>query len=361
MVPELEGLSAGSGGLLGVREAGRSLEGRSIKLVTFGRGPSPVLLWSQMHGDEPTATLALMDIFAFLSKNAGEGWVDRMLADVTVHVIPMLNPDGAERFRRYTAAEIDMNRDARTLATPEARILREAQRSLRPLFGFNLHDQGLSSVGSTPRPTAVSLLAPAVDEARTLPLVRVKAMRLAALTARILRQFARGHIATYDDAYEPRAFGDGMQSWGTSTLLIESGQWPGDPEKRFIRRLNFVAILALLKSIGDGTYQDVELDEYSSLLPNGKRMMDIIVRDAGLVFDSTRTARVDLGFMIQPANGKTTEIPAASSSYALKEIGDLRDYGALFSIDASSRAVSASSVAVDRTFTLDQLKDLLQL
>jgi hypothetical protein len=361
MAAELADLVAASGGLLALREAGRSLEGRSINLVTFGRGPSTVLLWSQMHGDEPTATLALMDIFAFLSKSAGEPWVQRMLADVTVHVLPMLNPDGAERFRRYTSAEIDMNRDARALATPEARLLREAQRTLRPSFGFNLHDQGLSSVGSSPRVTAVSLLAPAVDEARTLPMVRVKAMRLAALTARILGQFARGHVATYDDAYEPRAFGDGMQSWGTSTLLIESGQWPGDPEKRFIRKLNYVAILTGLKAIGDGTYQDVDLDEYTSLQPNGKRMMDIIVRGAALALDSGSTATVDLGFMAQPGNLMTTEIPTAVSPYALREIGDLRDYGALVTIDASARSLSARSVAVDKTFTLNQLKDLLQL
>jgi hypothetical protein len=361
MTAELVAQAGAGGGLLTLREAGRSLEGRPITMVTFGRGPVCVLLWSQMHGDEPTATLALMDMFAFLVRSGGEPWVRQLLADTTVHVIPMLNPDGAERFRRYTAADIDMNRDARALATPEGRLLREAQRSLRPAFGFNLHDQGLSSVGGSARVTALSLLAPAVDEARTLPLVRVKAMRLAALTARVIAQFAPGHIATYDDAHEPRAFGDLMQSWGTSTILIESGQWPGDPEKRFIRKLNFVAILTALRAIGDGTYQDVDLDEYRSLVPNGKRMMDIIVRGVGLALDGERTLAVDLGFLAQPRDLKTTELPSPFSLYALREIGDLRDYGALVTIDASARTIRASAVGVDRTFRLDELRDLLQL
>jgi len=38
---------------------GESLEGRPINMVTVGTGPFRVLLWSQMHGDEPTATAAL--------------------------------------------------------------------------------------------------------------------------------------------------------------------------------------------------------------------------------------------------------------------------------------------------------------
>ncbi len=361
VAPALADLAAAHGSLFSVREAGRSLEGRSISIVSFGRGPASVLLWSQMHGDEPTATMALLDIFAFLSRNSGEPWVQQLLAETTVYAIPLLNPDGAERFRRYTAADIDMNRDARALVTPEARLLREAQRTLRPAFGYNLHDQGLASVGTAPRPTAVSLLAPAVDEERTLPVGRVKAMRLAALTARILNQFVPGHLATYDDAYEPRAFGDGMQSWGTSTLLIESGQWPDDPDKEFIRKLNFVAILTGLKSIGDASYQDVDLDEYKSLAPNGKRMLDIVVRGVELDLPDGAAARVDIGLLAQPHDAMTTELSAPTALYAVKEIGDLRDYGALRSIDASARRVSASAVAVDRLFRLDELKDLLQL
>jgi hypothetical protein len=34
--------------------AGRSIEGRDIYQITIGSGSTKVLLWSQMHGDEPT-------------------------------------------------------------------------------------------------------------------------------------------------------------------------------------------------------------------------------------------------------------------------------------------------------------------
>ena len=47
--------------------AGKSLEGRSIYLVKIGNGATKVMAWSQMHGDEPTATMALLDLFNFFT------------------------------------------------------------------------------------------------------------------------------------------------------------------------------------------------------------------------------------------------------------------------------------------------------
>ena len=40
---------------------GKSLEGREIFHLSLGSGKTKVLLWSQMHGDESTATMALFD------------------------------------------------------------------------------------------------------------------------------------------------------------------------------------------------------------------------------------------------------------------------------------------------------------
>jgi hypothetical protein len=362
IVPELRARAARFPELFSLTALGTSQEGREIIRFSFGKGPVVVLLWSQMHGDEPTATLALMDIFSFLGAQAGNPWVAELRDHVTVHAIPMVNPDGAERFRRFTASGIDMNRDARSLSTPEARILREAQRALKPDFGFNLHDQGLSSVGTSSRIAAISLLAPAVDDARTMPHVRVRAARLAALIARQLREFVPGSVATYEDAYEPRAFGDGMQSWGTSTVLVESGQWPGDPEKKLIRKLNFVVILSALRAISDGSYQDGDLDDYHALEKNGKRAYDVIIRGV----DVTRgnggwSGRTDIGLSGVPSNGTTTEFSSEGSLFAVKEIGDLTDFGALWNFDASSRSVAADVFELERIHTLDQIRTYLQL
>ena len=361
IVAEIRDLAEKSNGTVTDRELGRSLEGRSIRLATFGRGEKKILLWSQMHGDEFTATLAIMDLFNYLAESHGdETWAAEMLEQTTVHVIPMLNPDGAERVQRQTAVMVDMNRDAREFRTPEARILREAQRQLAPAYGFNLHDQGLASVGTTKKVAALALLAPALDEKRSTPPVRLRAMRIGALIARTLSQFIGGHIATYDDGFEPRAFGDGMQSWGTSTLLIESGHWPGDPEKLFIRKLNYVALLTALRAIGNGSFQDTEMDWYRQLLPNGKMVYDLIIRGVELHDGAgTWSSRADIGMMYEPAHHKRgITVPPTVS---VKEVGDLSFHSGLEEINAAGRRLKASVLGIDTVVPLTALTDALQI
>jgi hypothetical protein len=336
-----------SNGLLRKNEIGRSLESRTIDLITCGHGRKCILLWSQMHGDESTATLALMDILSLLVHHSkAEKWIDLLLRECTLHFLPMLNPDGAEGRQRRTAANIDMNRDAHSLSTPEAQLLRTMQRRLKPAFGFNLHDQELSSVGNSKKVTAIALLAPGVDVNKSVNRVRERAMRVGAVVARSLNQLVEGHVATYDDAYEPRAFGDNMQRWGTSTLLIESGHWPNDNKKDFIRKLNYVGILSALRAIGDGSYLKMPLDFYSQLEPNGKRVYDFIIRNVLMRHPRGWSHNVDIGLTRQ-ANTSWY-----SRRVTVKEIGDLRTHAALERIEGGGRQLASNAIAIDQVLSL---------
>src|SRR5690606_30804016 len=49
-----------------VEALGQSIKGRDIYQLAYGEGTIKVLLWSQMHGNESTATMALFDLFNFL-------------------------------------------------------------------------------------------------------------------------------------------------------------------------------------------------------------------------------------------------------------------------------------------------------
>ena len=335
-------------GLFRISSLGHSIEKREILLVTCGTGTSSVLLWSQMHGDESTATLALMDIFSFLHREAEKrDWIGEILSKLTLLFIPMLNPDGAARVQRRTATGIDLNRDALALVTPEGRILRETQKKYSPQFGFNLHDQELSSVGQSTNVTAIALLAPALDHARTIPPVRARAIKVADGIANTLAEFAKGHIATYDDTFEPRAFGDNMQKWGTSTVLIESGHWSADQEKQRIRELNVIAILSSLYGIASGEYEMRTGDVYRTLLPNGKRIYDIIVRNAVGVLGNGWNGTVDFGL-----NYETNK---HDDKLILKDIGDLSTFGALKTIDGRSHRIRLDDLLVDTQVQLEQL------
>ena len=204
---------------LRVERIGGSAEGRPLRLVSFGSGPVPVLLWSQMHGDESTATMALADIFAFVAREPEHPTVRAIMASLTVHAIPMLNPDGAERFQRRNAQGVDVNRDARVLQTPEGRALKQVRDRVKPAFAFNLHDQNVRTrLGDTDRPVAIALLAPAFDASRAVNEVRADAMRVAAVVRQAVRPLVGDHVARYDDTFNPRAFGDLMTHWGRRTV-----------------------------------------------------------------------------------------------------------------------------------------------
>jgi hypothetical protein len=118
--------------------------------VWFGTGPMHVLLWSQMHGDEPTATSALLDILHIVAGHQADPPVQRLLERLTIHFVPMLNPDGAQRFQRRNAQGLDVNRDALLLQAPEGLALKALRDRLQPALGFNLHNQSwLTSAGKT--------------------------------------------------------------------------------------------------------------------------------------------------------------------------------------------------------------------
>src|SRR5687767_81877 len=59
LVRRLEQAVSAAPDLFTMETLGESVEGRSIHHIRAGTGSTPVLLWSQMHGDEPTATSAL--------------------------------------------------------------------------------------------------------------------------------------------------------------------------------------------------------------------------------------------------------------------------------------------------------------
>jgi hypothetical protein len=245
-------------------EIGRSVQGRTLSAVEFGRGPVRVLLWSQMHGDEPTATLALVDLLRFIVANPGDPIVRRLHEQLTIVAVPMLNPDGAERNRRENAMGIDLNRDARRQATPEARALAQVHARVSPHFGFNLHDQSLR-IGDDGRPVAIALLAPPHEPKPAELATWTRAKQVAAVMRIAADSLVDGRVSRYEEPYNAQAFGEAMQSWGTSTILLETGAWGDDADGQYLRRVNFSLLLTALDAIATRSYQQVQLEWYESL------------------------------------------------------------------------------------------------
>lgn len=259
-----------------VSKVGESIGGKSLSLVSIGTGETNVFLWSQMHGDEPTATQAIFDILNFLDSPDFTNEKSDILSNLTVHFLPMLNPDGAELFQRRNLLGIDINRDALRLQSPEGQTLKRVRDSLDADFGFNLHDQSTYyNAERTEKPATISYLAPAYNYEKEINEVRGNAMKIIVFMNNILQRYAPGQVGRYNDDFEPRAFGDNIQKWGTSTILIESGGYPNDTEKQEIRKLNYVSILSAIYTIAKQNFNEIDISEYEKIPENNRMLFDL--------------------------------------------------------------------------------------
>jgi hypothetical protein len=268
--------------LFEVTTLGHSMEGRAIRMISLGNGDTDVLLWSQMHGDESTATMAIMDLFNFFNSAAYAEEKDNLLKGVKLHFIPMLNPDGAERFQRRNLLGVDINRDALRLQSPESKILKYARDSLDADWGFNLHDQNrYYAAGQNPYTASISFLAPAYNYEKDVNQTRGDAMRLIGFINQVIQNYLPGKVGRYSDSFEPRAFGDNIQKWGSRTILVESGGLEGDREKQKLRKLHFIVLLKAIQKIADGGYKSFDISAYDEIPFNDSYMFhELIVRDA---------------------------------------------------------------------------------
>ena len=310
-----------------VEEIGRSVEDRPLRHVRWGTGRTSVLLWSQMHGDESTASMALADLFRFLGEHPDDPRVQTLRANTTLHFFPIVNPDGAARFQRRNVQGIDLNRDARRLATPEARTLKALFDQVEPTYGFNLHDQRVGyRAGDSDRGTAIALLSPPYNHAADVNDVRTRAIEVAGVIRTALEPYLAGHIARWDETFDPRAFGDLTTQWGASTVLIEAGGIEGDVQKQRLRKLYFLGLVAALDSIATGSHAGVPHALYRELPENGDVWPDLLVRGGTLSLPGQPPTRADV--LVNFRN------PLTETDGAVADVGDLGTRKARRSIDA---------------------------
>jgi hypothetical protein len=332
-------------GLFEIEQIGQSVEGRSINHVWFGSGPMHVLLWSQMHGDEATATTALLDILHILANHRLDPPVQRLLQQLTIHFVPMVNPDGAERWQRRNAQGIDINRDALLLQSPEGRALKALRDRLQPALGFNLHNENWRTSAGKTKPASISLLAVAFDEAGTETPARLLAKRTCAVIRLSAETLVPGQVARYDEDFEERAFGDNITKGGTPVVLIETGPYVGDNADQELVKLNVVAILTALDALASGAVNDADAGLYTALPVNKSNLYTVIIRNASIVpgtgvapftgdiaLDSTRAVR-------EPdAGGERREVQA----FRVADLGDMRVFATLEPVDATGLFAVAS-------------------
>ncbi|MGI9526215.1 MAG: M14 family zinc carboxypeptidase [Weeksellaceae bacterium] len=316
---------------------GTSFEGRPIHLLNCGKGIKQILLWSQMHGNESTATRAMLDVWNFL--HSDHPLASYITSQVSIDYIPQLNPDGAYLYTRRNAIGIDLNRDFIAEQSTELPILKNQVQEKDYQFLFNMHDQrSIFHPKNQQSPATLSFLSPSVDELREINDTRKRAMQLIiSMVHGIIDDLPNG-IAKFTDEFYPKATGDNFQKLGFPTILIECGHYARDYNREKTREYTFNAIICALKGIADDSWKTNEIDDYFNLLENDNKALDIIFRNVKVKNDKHESI-VDLGALYK-------EVLVGNKIMWLAhicEIGDLNDRFGYEEFDAEGKIFSSES------------------
>ncbi|EDL64537.1 hypothetical protein BSG1_08361 [Bacillus sp. SG-1] len=134
----LKQIEKNSQGLVKVDVVGQSNNGLDIHQARVGTGDRVILIESEIHGNEKTGTEALVKVLQYLgSSNSPEA--KKIRDEVTLVVLPMMNPDASELNRRAN----DMTWDEVTAKYP---VLANAQPS------WNYYTNTIQDVDYSERP-----------------------------------------------------------------------------------------------------------------------------------------------------------------------------------------------------------------
>ncbi|MFD2697091.1 M14 family zinc carboxypeptidase [Mesonia sediminis] len=262
---------------------GHSEKNEKIFKVAFGNGPTKILMWSQMHGNESTTTKAVFDLIEKIRKEATTIFFENLC----IHIIPVLNPDGLKAYTRVNANQVDLNRDAQQLSQVESQILKDTYTSISPNFCFNLHDQRtIFGTEGFNKPATLSFLAPAFNEAREVNSQRLKAMQIIAGIYKELSEDLPGGIGRYDDTFNLDCIGDTLMYKGIPTVLFEAGHFPNDYARELTRGFVFSALWKGLSLINDNSFKNFTEKNYFAIPKNEKQFFDLVIENLELQSES---------------------------------------------------------------------------
>ena len=268
-----------------ITEIGKSVQQRSIYQVQIGTGKTKILMWSQMHGNEPTTTKGLFDFFNFLSKDSE--LAQQIKNKYTLLCIPMLNPDGALAYTRENANSVDLNRDAYLASQPEMKLLRILYEEFKPDYCYNLHDQRtIFGTEGFNLPATMSFLAPAFNKDRDYNEVRMKAIVIINKMNRALQEYIPYQIGRFDDSYNVNCTGDYFTTQNTPTILFEAGHFQMDYDRDESRKYVFISLLSSLLDNYENVIVDNELDNYLRIPQNNKSFFDFIYKNVKIIDNS---------------------------------------------------------------------------
>ena len=323
-----------------ITEIGKSVQQRPIHQVKIGTGKTKILMWSQMHGNEPTTTKGLFDFFNFLSKDSE--LAQQIKNKYTLLCIPMLNPDGAFAYTRENANSVDLNRDAYLASQPEMKLLRILYEEFKPDYCYNLHDQRtIFGTEGFNLPATMSFLAPAFNKDRDYNEVRMKAIVIINKMNRVLQEYIPYQIGRFDDSYNVNCTGDYFTTQNTPTILFEAGHFQMDYDRDESRKYVFISLLSSLLDNYENVIVDNELDNYLRIPQNNKRFFDFIYKNVKIIDNSVEKI---INFAAQ--YDEVLENNEIYFKAKISKVSDLEEYSGHTEYDCESMLFSENGINI---------------
>jgi len=257
-----------------VKIIGKSVQNKPIYQLKIGSGSKKILLWSQMHGNETTTTKALFEFIPWLTSEANNEY----LKSFSFYIIPQLNPDGAELYKRNNFNDVDLNRDAIKLSQPESKCLVNLYNSITPDFCFNLHGQRtIYSVGNLKKSAVISLLSPSINVKNEINKAREKSILLIISLFNELNKNLSGHISRYKDDFNENCMGEYFTMNDTPTVLIEAGHYPNDYKREVTKKHVLNTLIFSTLSLFNKKYLNNSIDDYFKIPENKENYVDLIL------------------------------------------------------------------------------------
>lgn len=260
-----------SQGDVSVDVVGQSNEGRELYLAKAGTGDKTLLYVAQQHGDEPLGAEAALELLQRVA--AGGSEVEAWLEEVTLLVVPRVNPDGAARFQRYNhdpdcdgdvydgqycreGAGFDINRyhspdiPLDTNPVPEAVAVQRVFAAHQPDIVVDFHHQGTyaSDDGDMITTSVFWPIAEGVESSV------VDVSKQTALTIYdTLEHYGFAEVSQYPGSTFEGIFRNAYGLRGAGSVLVELRGGIGQKSSGKLIRTAYASMFAVLESYAEGS------------------------------------------------------------------------------------------------------------
>lgn len=322
-----------------ITEIGSSHLGKPIYKLSFGSGNIRILAWSQMHGNESNATLAMLDIIETWNKYPE--LKNEILAKIKIDFIFMLNPDGAEMWTRRNALNIDINRDFRKKSSKELEFLLRQVMATKYDYALNLHEQRTIFSTDAEHPATLSFLSPSENVEREITETRKKSMAIIYSIFQKMNSLIPHHIARYSDEFYPTSAGDNFTQMGIPTILFEGGHYKNDYLRTETRKNYAIALYYAFKYISELHNSTAHWEKYQDIPENKDTHFDIIYRNVKLNTDFPSVLDIAIQFreQIMPNQEEISFVPI------VVEVGDCGNKKGWKEIDCTGKKFKSEDIS----------------